>query len=308
MYIGIDVSKARLDVMGTRWKSAESYENSRKGIMKLMKRLGKEKPSLAVMESTGGYERGVAKALQALEVKLAVMNPWQTSNFAKSLGLRAKTDKIDAGVLASFAEAVKPLETKISSDEEFELKQLVLRRQQLVAQKVQEKNRLEHASPVVATSIRKMIKVLSAEIKQIKGKIESLIKKNELLSEKVELLKSAKGIGAITAYSLCLLLPELGVLGRKQISALVGVAPFNRDSGGSVGQRRISGGRSEVRSVLYMATLTAIRSNTKIKDFYKKLTSKGKKKKVALVACMRKFLVCLNAMVKTNKSWISKVE
>jgi transposase len=260
------------------------------------------------MESTGGYERLVSKTLQSVGTKVAVMNPWQTSNFGKSLGLRAKTDVIDAGVLAKFAEVVNPSPTRILSDEEFELKQLVLRRTQLVEQKVQEKNRLEHASPLIQKSIEKMIKMLRAEIKQIGLKIEKLIAKNKVVSAKAEALRSAKGVGLISAYTFCLLLPEIGKLNRKQIAALVGVAPYNKDSGNKSGQRSIAGGRSEVRPVLYMATLTAIRSNTKIKNYYKKLVTKGKKKKVALVACMRKFLVCLNAMLKANQTWNDKAK
>lgn len=306
MYLGIDVSKGKLDVSSTTWGSVEQYTNNSKGVSKLVERLRVEKPQLVVMESTGGYERLVAKALQDNEIKVSVMNPWQTHNFGKSLGQRAKTDVIDAGVLAKFAEVIKPVVTRILSDEEFELKQLVLRRIQLVNQKTQEKNRLEHASELIAKSIRKMIKLIGGEIKQIASKIEKLIAKNTTMAKLAETLQSANGIGMITAYSLCTLLPELGTLNRKQIAALVGVAPFNRDSGDKNGQRTISGGRSEVRSVLYMATLTAIRCNKKIKAFYKKLVSKGKKKKVALVACMRKFLVCLNTMIKTNQSWNDK--
>ena len=234
------------------------------------------------------------------------MNPWQTHNFSKSLGQRAKTDTLDAAMLAKYGEVIKPATTRVLTDEEFELKQLVLRRMQLVQQRTQEKNRIEHASPLIKTSIRKMIKLLSSEIKQIMGKIEKLISKNEDMTKQAERLTSAKGIGMISAYSLLMLLPELGKLNRKQIASLVGIAPFNRDSGSKDGQRSIFGGRSEVRSALYMATLTAIRFNKKIKTFYKKLVRKGKKKKVALVACMRKFLVCLNAMLKTNQSWSDK--
>lgn len=303
MYLGIDVSKGKLDVGSTTWESVEQYTNNNKGIGKLLKCLEQAKPELVVMESTGGYERLVAKALQEQGIKLAVMNPWQTHNFAKSLGQRAKTDVIDAGILARFAEVVKPSVTPILSDEEFELKQLVLRRMQLVQQKVQEKNRLEHASPPIRSSIRKMIRLISAEIEQIVGKIEKMVAKNKTMAKQAENLQSAKGIGGVTAYTLCLLLPELGKLNRKKIAALVGIAPFNRDSGNKTGQRSIFGGRSEVRAALYMATLTAVRCNKKIKSFYKKLVSKGKKKKVALVACMRKFLVCLNAMMKANQSW-----
>lgn len=307
MYIGIDVSKGKLDVGGTTWESVEQYTNNSKGVGKLVRRIGSDDCELVVMESTGGYERLVAKSLQEKGIKVAVMNPWQTHNFGKSLGQRAKTDTIDAVMLAKFGEVIKPLATKVLADEEFELKQLVLRRIQLVQQRTQEKNRLEHAgSPLIKASIRKMIRLLGAEIKQILSKIEKLVAKNESMAKQAAQLQSAQGIGLVSAYTLLMLLPELGKLNRKQIAALGGVAPFNRDSGTKEGQRSIFGGRSEVRSALYMATLTAIRSNKKIKAFYKKLVNKGKKKKVALVACMRKFLVCLNAMLKTDQSWSDK--
>ena len=305
MYVGIDVSKGKLDVAGSVWSAPEQYRNSKGGIGKLVKKLAKEKATLVVMESTGGYERAVAKALQERQIPVAVVNPWRTHNFAKSLGERAKTDSIDAEMLWKFGEAVKPSPTTVSSDDEFELKQLLLRRIQLVHQRTSEKNRLEHAAPVVAQSIRKMIKALRTEIAKITEKIGELLAKDVQQMSKIALLKSAKGIGDLSAYSLKLLLPELGTLNRKQIAALVGVAPFNHDSGTQQGERCIKGGRSEIRSVLYMATLTAIRCNPKIKTFYKKLVKKGKRKKVALVACMRKFLVCLNAMLKTNQEWKS---
>lgn len=308
MYVGIDVSKGKLDVGCTTWESVEQYTNDNKGIGKLLNRIGDSVPELVVMESTGGYERLVAKALQAQNIRLAVMNPWQTHNFAKSLGQRAKTDTIDAKMLAQFGQVVKPAATSVITDDEFELKQIVLRRMQLVQQRTQEKNRLEHASPVVKKSLQKMIKLFNAEIKQIEGKIEKLVAKGDGLAGRAQQLQSAKGIGLISAYSLCMLLPELGTLNRKQIAALVGVAPFNHDSGNKSGQRSIFGGRAQVRSALYMATLTAVRHNKKIKAFYLKLLKKGKKKKVALVACMRKFLISLNAMLKANQSWNDNIK
>ena len=305
MYVGIDVSKSRLDVKGNNWAKPEQYRNTSNGVQKLVKKLGDAKVELVVMEATGGYERLSAKALQEAGIKLAVMNPWQVRNFAKGLGLRAKTDAIDAELLSKFGETVKPAVTKVLNDEEYELRQLLKRRMQLVAQRVQEKNRLENTTAAVRKSIREVIKSLKAQIKAITAQIEKLIDKDEALKENAAILQSAKGVGKIVAFSFCGMLPELGKLNRKQIAALVGVAPFNHDSGNHTGQRTTAGGRSEIRSLLYMATLTAIRCNPKIKSYYKKLViSKGKKKKVALVACMRKFLVCLNAMLKTKKNWI----
>lgn len=303
MYVGIDIAKAHVDVKGQTWSDVERYLNEKRQIKKLVKRLNTEDTTLVVMESTGGYERELAKALDDAAIKVAVVNPWRTRNFAKSLGLRAKTDPIDTGVILRFAETIKPEPTKVLSDQEYELRQLLIRRIQMIKQKTQEKNRLEHACPLVKKSILSVIRSLNTHIKAITKQIDKLIKKDSSMAQTADLLQSAKGVGQIVAYSLIALLPELGQLNRKAIAALVGVAPYNRDSGNHSGQRSIIGGRSEIRSVLYMATLTAIRCNSKIRIFYRTLLSRGKKKKVALVACMRKFLVCLNAMVKTNKPW-----
>lgn len=303
MYVGIDIAKAHVDVKGQTWSDVERYLNEKRQIKKLVKRLNTEDTTLVVMESTGGYERELAKALDDAAIKVAVVNPWRTRNFAKSLGLRAKTDPIDTGVILRFAETIKPEPTKVLTDQEYELRQLLIRRIQMIKQKTQEKNRLEHACPLVKKSILSVIRSLNTHIKAITKQIDKLIKKDSSMAQTADLLQSAKGVGQIVAYSLIALLPELGQLNRKAIAALVGVAPYNRDSGNHSGQRSIIGGRSEIRSVLYMATLTAIRCNSKIRIFYRTLLSRGKKKKVALVACMRKFLVCLNAMVKTNKPW-----
>jgi transposase len=262
-----------------------------------------DKPELVVMEATGGYERLISKSLQSSGIKVSVMNPWQTHNFAKSLGKRAKTDKIDARMLAKYAEVINPSPTVVLSDKDYALRQLVLRRTQLVKQRTQEKNRLQQSSPLVAKSIRKMIKLIKGEIKGIEAQIKTSVASDSELSVKAETLQSAKGVGLVSAYSLCTMLPELGHLNRRQIAALVGVAPFNRDSGDKSGQRSIVGGRADIRTVLYMATLSATRSNKKIKPYYQKLLKQGKKKKVALVACMRKLLVCLNAMLKNKESW-----
>ena len=305
MHVGIDVSKAHLEVMATTWKKSERYANSSKGIKSLTARLGKENPELVVLESTGGYERNIAKELQAAGIKKAVVNPWQTHNFARGLGLRAKTDPIDSEMLARFGEAVKPRQTEVPTEQEYELQQLVMRRIQLVQQKTQELNRLQQAdAATIKRSIRAVLKALRAQIKAISSQIKTQVNKSEIWKEKAQILQSAKGIGEIIAFSFCALLPELGKLNRKQIGALVGVVPYNHDSGRLKGQRCISGGRAEVRSLLYMAALTAIRCNDKIKSFYKHLLPANRlKKKVAIVACMRKLLVCLNAMCKTGQAW-----
>ena len=305
MYVGIDVSKLQLDVKGSDWERVERYSNRLKEIRQLVKRLKNEGAMLVVLESTGGYERNVALALKAAEMKVAVVNPMRTHNFAKSLGMRAKTDKIDANILCEYAEKIKPDETRVLTADEEELRQLVTRRTQLINQRTQEKNRIEHSCSMVKSNIRSSIKSLNKQIKSITEKMEKFIEVDQSMTNITNLLRSAKGVGQIVAYSLIALLPELGSLNRKQVAALVGVAPYNKDSGNHFGIRSISGGRANIRCVLYMATLSAIRTNVKIKNFYKVLVSKGKKKKVALVACMRKFLVCLNAMIKTGQSWTS---
>lgn len=305
MYVGIDVSKASLDVMHQSWKKSEKFANRNTGIRRLLKKLSGEPTALVVIESTGGYERLVAKSLDAAGIKVAVVNPMQTHNFAKVLNLRAKTDPIDAHLLATYAERMKPSPTTLLSDEAFQLQQLVKHRLDLVAQRTQAKNRLGHETGFVASSTKRVIKFLDKEIASAEGELAQQIKSSEAYADKAAQLQSASGVGLITAYSFCALLPELGQLNRKAVAALVGVAPYNQDSGGKTGQRSVSGGRRELRCVLYMATLTAIRSNPPIRAFYKQLVGRGKKKKVALVACMRKFLVCLNAMMRNKERWKS---
>lgn len=304
MNIGIDVSKSRLDVHYSTWSESKQFDNDAKGIEKFIKSIIALAVERVVMEATGGYERKVALALEKAKINVCIVNPRLTRNFAKSLGLRAKTDEIDAMMLSRYAEAIKPAPTKIMSADDYALQQLLMRRLQLINQRTREKNRRAHEPiPAVRKSIIAVIKALNLQIKSITKELENQISDKPLLTQKIERLQTASGIGVVSAYALVIFLPELGTLNRKQIAALLGVAPFNCDSGNRQGLRSIFGGRSEVRSIMYMATLAAIRSNPYIKNFYKRLLHRGKRKKIALVACMRKFIVCLNAMIKNNQNW-----
>lgn len=306
MNIGIDVSKSYLDVYCNTWGETRQFKNETRGIKRLIKELCKNPVELVVMEATGGYERTVAVALQEHGINIAVVNPRLTKNFARSLGLRAKTDKIDAQMLQRYAAAIKPAPTQVLSSVDYELQQLLMRRLQLVSQRTQEKNRRSREPlPTIKKSITAVIRTLNLQINAITKELTRGIASQPLLESNVARLQTASGVGILTAYGLCVLLPELGMLNRKQIAALVGVAPFNNESGGRQAARSIFGGRAPVRSLLYMATLSAVRSNPHIKSFYKRLLQHGKKKKVALVACMRKFLICLNAMLKSNQDWRS---
>lgn len=244
-----------------------------------------------------------ACVLSAAELPVVVVNPRQVRSFAKALGKLAKTDAIDALVIARFAQAVKPELRPLQDDQNMAFKALVLRRRQLIEMLVSEQNRLKISHRRVQPSIQKSIDWLKQQIVKLDDDISTTLRSSSLWREKDDLLSSLKGVGPVLSSSLICMLPELGTLNRKQISALVGVCPYNRDSGSFRGRRRISGGRSEVRSVLYMATLAAIRHNHVIKDMYDRLRKAGKVAKVAIVACMRKLLTILNAMVKTNQKW-----
>jgi transposase len=301
VFVGIDVSKAKLDISDgrQRWQDA----NDADGISELVKKLKELAPTLIVLESTGGYERLALGELYLAGLPVARVNPGRVREFAKSIGRLGKTDRLDADLLAMYAEKIRPAATKLASEEEQQLNALVNRRRQLIEMRVAEKNRLGMAPKKLHDGINSHIDWLSDEIARIEDELNDFIQKTPLWLEKNELLRSVPGVGKITAFTLLVDLPELGQLDRKEIAALVGVAPFNRDSGRWRGKRRICGGRSAVRCTLYMATLTAVRSNPVIKPFYDQLVQRGKEKKVALVACMRKLLTILNAMLRSNEVW-----
>jgi transposase len=314
MFIGIDVAKDRLDVAILTPEAdapdslcVASVANDEAGIACLLERIAAlpGTPTLIVLEATGGYQAPLAAALALGQLPLAVVNPRPVRDFAKASGQLAKTDKIDAVVLARFARAMRPPRTVLPDDEALLLRSLLERRRQVVAMLTQEKNRQTQPSlpwPVRA-QIAEHITFLQGRLADTDKDLRERIQASPLFLEKAELLQSVPGVGPAVAATLLAALPELGVLSRKKIAALVGVAPFARDSGQSRGRRVVWGGRSGVRSALYMASLVAVRHNALLKAHYEHLLSRGKAKKVALVACMRKLLVILNAMLKNKTRW-----
>ncbi len=303
VFVGIDVSKAQLDVGILPTHESFSFTNDESGVTKLAKHLRKKNPRLVVLEATGGYESVVAATLVASNFEVAVVNPRQVRDFAKATGKLAKTDAIDSYVLAEFAEAVKPEARPLADELTRELSALVARRRQITEMLTAEKNRLGSASKAIKPEIESHIAWLKSRLKDIDDDLSKTIHKSPICKKKVELLKSAPGIGPVVSFTLLASLPELGALNRKQIAALVGVAPFCRDSGTLRGKRTVWGGRAGVRSALYMGTLVATKHNPVIRAFYERLIAAGKAPKVALTACMRKFLVILNAMLKHDTPW-----
>jgi len=303
IFVGIDVSKAQLDVEIRPSGEKASFANDKVGIKALVKRLAKIGPTLIVLEATGGYERQVTRALVSADLPAVVVNPRQVRDFAKATGQLAKTDSIDAGVLAHFAEAVRPKLRPLPDAVTLELRAFTSRRRQILEMIAAENNRMEMTSKAVAKRIGAHVRWLEQELDRANQELDRAIEQSPIWKENEELLRSAKGIGPVTSRTLLAELPELGTLDRKQISALVGVAPFSRDSGSLKGRRSIWGGRAPVRCALYMATLVATRRNPVIRDFYNRLTAKGKIFKVALVACMHKLLTILNSMIKHKTSW-----
>ena len=301
--VGIDVSKAKLDVAVVPEDETWSTTNEESGIDQLIKRLKALRPRLIVLEATGGLEIPVVAALGAAKLPAVVVNPRQVRDFAKATGTLAKTDAIDALVTARFAEAVRPQIRPIKDQEARELSALVARRRQLVDMLTAEKNRLSSAPKSVGKSIKEHIAWLEQRLTHINKDLKKAIKESPIWRHKEALLKSSPGVGDVLAVSLLAGVPELGTLNRKEVAALVGVAPLNRDSGQFRGKRTIWGGRKDVRAVLYMATLSAVRFNPVIKKFYDRLTNTGKTNKTAITACMRKLLVILNAMVKNDTPW-----
>lgn len=302
-FVGIDVSKDELVITSrpalTRWINA----NTAVGLEALVPRLLAERPKLIVLEATGGYEREPAAALAAAGLPVVVVNPRQVRAFAKATGQLAKTDRIDADVLALFAERVRPEWRPLDDEATTDLAAVLLRRRQLSDMLTAEKNRLGLARRPVRASLKKHIAYLERELRITESELREQIEASPVWRANDDLLQSVPGIGDVTSHTLLAELPELGRLSHKQISALVGVAPMADDSGGNRGKRAIAGGRAVVRKVLYMATLVATRRNPLIQRFYERLVSVGKPKKVALVACMRKLLTILNAMVRDQKPW-----
>lgn len=302
-YIGVDVSKSILDVYDLHQKLYSQFDNDPKGIKKLIKYLSSIPSVFIVMEATGGYEKSLANALAKADFNAAIVNPRQIRDFAKASGRLAKTDRIDAYVIALFGQKMQPKPNIMFDEIQQQLAALQARRQQLVDMIIMEKNRLYLASKISRQSIERHIKMLEKELKLVDMELAKLVKNDAHYNQKCTLLTSIKGIGLTVATNVIANLPELGQLSAKQISALVGVAPLNCDSGKQKRKRFTWGGRAPVRSSIFMATLVAIKHNIQIKLFYERLCNSGKAKKVAVVACMHKLVIIMNAMLKYNQTW-----
>lgn len=303
IWVGVDVSKTQLDIAVGQTGETWSAKNDDVGIAKTVERLQQLSAELVVIESTGGLERPLVRSLSQAGLAFALVNPHRIREFAKSLGLLAKTDKLDARLLARFAEAIRPTPTTLPSEDEQLLSALIDRRRQLIDIRTAESNRLSSAHPAIRPSIQELLDELEEKISKLDREIAELIASKPEFKQKVEILLTVPGIGTVASAILTADLPELGHLDRKKITALVGVAPFNDDSGYRRGKRRVKGGRAGVRKVLYMAAISASRFNPVIKAFYDQLLKRGKLKKVALVACIRKMLTILNAMIRTGQTW-----
>jgi transposase len=301
-YIGIDISKATLDVYEQKL-GYHSFENKGSGFLSFREWIDEVREVHVIVEATGGYQRELVEFLEGAGILYTVINPKRARDFAKARGVFAKTDKVDSKVLADFGSTLLPKATNPASREVLALNDLTSRRAQLVDLLVQEKNRLEHSSGIVLKDVKGMISFITRKVEKIEEEIQKLIGNCEELKKKSKLLESVKGVGPIVCSILLSKLPELGKLSGKQIASLVGLAPFADQSGKHKGRRSIMGGRGKVRSVLYMGTLSAIRSNPQIKLFYGRLVEKGKNKKLAITACMRKLLVILNAILQKETVW-----
>ena len=301
IYVGIDVSKDRLDVVVLGKKPSVQFVNTKKGIAKLVQHMKHLKPKLIVVEATGGYEEVLVLALFEAGPPVALVSPQRVRQYAKAKGLLAKTDQLDAQILAEYGKTMQPRLFVGKSEERRRLSALVARRKQLTDMLQAEKNRLRTTSVEMKNSLKRIIACLKAEMKELEKKIHQFIQVHEEMAEQEKLLRTAKSIGPVTAATLLADLPELGQLDRKQIAALVGVAPMNQDSGRKRGYRRTKGGRPAVRNALYMSTLTGIRYNPVIQAQYQQLLTRGKEKKVAITACMRKMLTILNAMMREQQ-------
>ena len=301
--VGIDVSKARLDRAVHDKPEGGEVANDETGCRMLLRRLAVLQPRLIVVEATGGLETLIVSSLAAAGLPVAVVNPRQVRDFAKATGRLAKTDTLDVRVLAHFGEAIKPPVRVLKDEETQALSALMVRRRQRVDMLTAEKNRLGSTHAKLRQDVQVHIRWLEKRLGGVNQDLSGALKASPVWYEKAETLTSAKGVGPVLTVTILAGLPELGTLNRHAIAALVGTCPFNRDSGTMRGKRTIFGGRAEVRSVLHMATLTATRCNPVIKVFYDRLISAGKKHKVALTACMRKFITILNAMLKQHKKF-----
>jgi transposase len=303
VFAGIDVSKAQLDLAVWPEGPTLSVPNTESGSDTILAHLRTLQPTLIVLEATGGWERLVLRTLVGARLPVAVVNPRHVRDFAKATGQLAKTDALDARVLARFAQAVRPALRLLPDAPTQTLASLIARRRQLLEMLIAEKNRLDSASKSLRKRIEAHIAWLTAELTQVDDELDQAIRNSPVWQEQEDLLRSVPGIGPVMSRTLLAELPELGTLSCKKIAALVGLAPLNRDSGTLRGRRAVWGGRAHVRATLYMATLVATKHNSVIRSFYRRLRAVGKLPKVALVACMRKLLTILNAMMKHRTPW-----
>ncbi len=309
--VGIDVSKGTLDVQVRPTDARWTVANDDAGIRALVAQLQTAAPAQIVIEATGGYELAIVSALAAAGLPVIVVNPRAVRDFARATGQLAKTDQLDAGILARFAEQVQPEIRPLADAEQQELDALLTRRRQLIEMLTAEKNRLQQVFVARGSRVKKSltahIAYLTRELGRAETDLAALVRQSPIWRERDDLLQSAPGVGPVLSLTILAALPELGRLDRKAIAALVGVAPLNRDSGLFRGKRMIHGGRAPVRTALYMGALVATRHNPVIKAFYQRLLAAGKPKKVALTACMRKLLIILNAMVRQQAPWSATV-
>jgi transposase len=311
-YIGIDVSKAELVVAAEGAGGQKLYPNTDRGHRDLLKDLGEVDAQIIVLEATGGYERGVVAALGSAALPVVVVNPRQVRDYARATGKLAKTDAIDAHVLAEFAARVRPEIRALRSEEQEDLRELLVRHQQVSQMLYAEETRLAQAvgkgRQLLRKRLKKHIHFLELELKLIESDTDDMLKQSPLWREADDLLQSVPGIGDRSSQTLLAFLPELGTVSSREIARLAGLAPLNRDSGTVRGKRHITGGRPRIKAVLYMATLASIRCNPTIRAFYLRLTGSGKAKMIAVTACMRKLIVILNSMMKTKTRWQAQVE
>jgi transposase len=303
LFVGIDVAKNRLDVAVLPSGEVKPFAHTHEGLRQLTDYVLSLAPALIVLEATGGYHRTVLSNLCAEALPAVAVNPRQVRDFAKATGTLAKTDRIDALIIARFAEAVRPELRPLKDEQAQQLQALITRRRQLIEMLTAEKNRLAGAHPATQKDIRSHIHMLQRRLKHLDDDLGDMIQNSPPWQQKNDILQSMPGVGPVMARTLLAELPELGTLNRRQIAALVGVAPFNRDSGLSRGRRAIWGGRAHIRAVLYMSAVAAAQFNPVIRAFYLRLRESGKRFKVAISACMRKILIILNTMIKNNAPW-----
>ena len=305
--VGVDTGKAQLDVFVRPVGEYFTVPNNSTGILEAVRRIRKYSPTRVIIEATGRLEQPFVLACAERELPIVVMNPIAVRRFAGAIGQLAKTDKIDAALIAHFGEAIRPEPTRIQPENIRQISDLLTRRRQLMEMSTMEKNRIQILPKPLHKSINAMLKTVRQQLEIIEAHLDTLIEATDEWKTKNDILQSVPGIGKVMAYTLLSDLPELGNLNHKEIAALVGLAPYNKESGKQRGSQRIRGGRSQIRTVMFMAMMSTIQCNPKFKAFYEKLKAAGKRPKVALVACMRKMIVILNSMIRNQSRWNENV-